>query len=108
MALSAACGGVAAARNNQLLSGSENGGRTAAILTSFITTCKRLQINPFTYLRDVFDRISPHPVNRLDELPPITGKPLKTPPRTSSPDPPPPNIGANLYVSLPGGVPLSR
>lgn len=103
MALSAACGGVAAARNNQLLSGSENGGRTAAILTSFITTCKRLQINPFTYLRDVFDRISPHPVNRLDELPPITGKPLKTPPIASLPDPPQLKIRANLHLCLPNG-----
>jgi transposase len=54
--------GVAVGRKNWLFFGSDNGGRTAAILTSFTTTCKRLQINPFTYLRDVFDRISAHPI----------------------------------------------
>jgi hypothetical protein len=51
-----------------LFFGSDSGGRTAAILTSFIATCKRLEINPFTYLRDVFDRISSHPMSRLEEL----------------------------------------
>jgi transposase len=48
--------------------GSDNGGRTAAVLTSFITTCKRLGIGPFAYLRDIFERISTHPENRVAEL----------------------------------------
>jgi len=48
--------------------GSDNGGRTAAVLTSFITTCKRLGIEPFAYLRDIFERISTHPENRVAEL----------------------------------------
>lgn len=48
--------------------GSDNGGRTAAILNSLIATCKRLHIDPFAYLRDVFERISSHPKNQLDEL----------------------------------------
>jgi transposase len=48
--------------------GSDNGGRTAAVLTSFITTCKRHGIDPFAYLRDLFERISTHPENRLAEL----------------------------------------
>jgi len=38
------------------------------VLTSFITTCKRLDIDPFAYLRDIFDRISTHPASRLAEL----------------------------------------
>ncbi len=59
---------VAVGRKNWLFFGSDNGGRTAAILTSFITTCKRLQIDPFAYLRDVFERISAHPAHRLDDL----------------------------------------
>jgi hypothetical protein len=57
-----------------LFFGSDNGGRTAAILTSFIETCKRLEINPFAYLRDIFDRISAHPVKRLEELLPDNWK----------------------------------
>jgi hypothetical protein len=51
-----------------------NGGRTAAILTTFIASCKRLEINPFMYLRDVFDLISAHPMNRLQELLPDNWK----------------------------------
>jgi len=66
--------GIGVGRKNSLFFGSDNGGRTAAILTSFTTTCKRLHIATFTYLRDVFDRISAHPVNRLDDLLPDNWK----------------------------------
>jgi len=44
-----------------LLFGSDNGGRTAAALSRSIDTYKRLQMDPFAYIRDVFDRISVHP-----------------------------------------------
>ncbi len=63
--------GIAVGRKNPAMAGffgSDNGGRTGAILTSFITTCKRLPMYPFTYLRDVFQRISPHPAKRLQDL----------------------------------------
>jgi hypothetical protein len=43
-------------------------GRTAAVLSSFITTCKRLGIDPFAYLRDIFERISTLPENQIAEL----------------------------------------
>jgi hypothetical protein len=38
------------------------------ILTSFIEPCKRVQINPFTYLRHIFDRVSAHSMNHLEQL----------------------------------------
>jgi transposase len=60
--------GIAVGRKNWMFFGSDNGGRTAAILTSFTTTCKRLGVDPFAYLRDIFERISAHPANRLEEL----------------------------------------
>jgi transposase len=60
--------GVAVGRKNWMFFGSDTGGRTAALLTSLVTTCKRLQVEPFAYLRDVFDRISAHPASRLAEL----------------------------------------
>ena len=60
--------GVAVGRKNWMFYGSDNGGRTAAVLTSLVATCKRLRIDPFTYLRDIFGRISAHPINQLDEL----------------------------------------
>jgi transposase len=40
-------------RNNWLFVGSATGGQTAAILFSFTSTCRRLNLDPFAYLRDV-------------------------------------------------------
>lgn len=57
--------GIAVGRKNWLFYGSNNGGQTAAILTSFTATCKHLDLDPFAYLRDIFERISAHPANRL-------------------------------------------
>jgi hypothetical protein len=60
--------GVAGGRKNSLFFGSDTGGRTTAILTSRIVSCKRLHVEPFAYLRDVFERLSAHPAPRLAEL----------------------------------------
>jgi hypothetical protein len=60
--------GIAVGRRNWTFYGSDNGGRTAAVLTSLIATCKSLGIDPFAYLRDLFARISSHPQTRLAEL----------------------------------------
>ncbi len=46
----------------------DNSGRTAAAPNSLVATCKGLGADPFAYLRDVFNRISAHPNDRLDEL----------------------------------------
>jgi hypothetical protein len=59
---------VALGRKNWLFAGSDKGAETAAILMSLCTTCKGLGIDPQAYLRDVLDRISTHPANRIDEL----------------------------------------
>lgn len=66
--------GVAVGRKNWMFFGSDRGGQTAAVLTSFIVSCKRLHINPFLYLRDVFARISAHPDKRIEELLPDAWK----------------------------------
>ena len=60
--------GVAVGRKNWMFFGSDHGGRTAAVLTSLVATCQRHRMDPFAYLRDVFQRISAHPKNRLEEL----------------------------------------
>jgi len=60
--------GVAVGRKNWMFFGSDNGGRTAALLSSLIASSKRLRIDAFAYLRDVFARISTHPRHRLEEL----------------------------------------
>ena len=41
-------------RNNWMFYGSDKGGRTGAVLSTLIATCKRLRIDPFAYLRDLF------------------------------------------------------
>jgi len=59
---------IAIGRKNWLFAGSDNGGRTAAILFSIIASCQRHDVEPFAYLKDVLTRIAAHPHNRLDEL----------------------------------------
>lgn len=44
-------------RVNWLFVGSDRGGETAAVLYTLVATCKRLRIDPFAYLRDVFQRL---------------------------------------------------
>jgi transposase len=60
--------GIAIGRRNWMFYGSDSGGHTAAVLSTLIASCKRLHIDPFAYLRDIFTRISAHPAHRLSEL----------------------------------------
>ena len=59
---------IATGRRNYTFFGSDNGGRTAAVLYSLIASAKRHGLDPFVYLRDVLARISDHPSNKLHEL----------------------------------------
>jgi transposase len=58
----------AVGRNNWIFFGSDRGGRTAAVLRSFITSCELAKVDPFAWFRDVLSRIADHPVTKLDEL----------------------------------------
>lgn len=60
--------GTAVGRKNWLHFGSETGGHTAAVLTSFTATCKRLGINPWLYLKDVLTRLPACPADQLPTL----------------------------------------
>jgi len=62
---------VAIGRKNYLFAGSHNGARRAAMLYTFLGTCKMNHINPFDWIRDVLIRIPEYPVNKLDQLLPI-------------------------------------
>jgi transposase len=59
---------VAVGRKNYLFAGSHNGAQRAAMLYSFLGTCKINNINPFEWLRLTLERIPNHPVNRISEL----------------------------------------
>ncbi|NJN05142.1 MAG: IS66 family transposase [Rhodobacteraceae bacterium] len=59
---------IAIGRKNWLFVGSDNGGRTAAVLFSFTSTCHRLGVEPWAYLQDVLTRLPSTPAERLPEL----------------------------------------
>ncbi|QVL33917.1 IS66 family transposase [Telmatocola sphagniphila] len=55
-------------RRNWLFFGSDNGGRTLAILSSFTATCLIHEINPWEYLRNVLIRLPITPNEQLRKL----------------------------------------
>jgi len=59
---------VAIGRKNYLFFGSDVGGETAAVLYTFMQTCRTLGIEPWRYLRDVLERLPSHPSDQLAEL----------------------------------------
>ena len=59
---------VAIGRKNYLFAGSHDGARRAAMLYSFLGTCKINNVNPFEWLTDILRRIPSHSVNKLQEL----------------------------------------
>jgi hypothetical protein len=59
---------VALGRKNWMFTGSERGGRAAALYLGLIESCKGCGINPWEYFDDMLRRIMSHPVSRLREL----------------------------------------
>jgi len=69
--------GVAVGRHNWVFFGSDEGGKTAAVLRSFVASCQRVGIDPFAWLKDVLSRIADHPITRLAELLPHNWPPAQ-------------------------------
>lgn len=63
---------VACGRKAWLFLGSENGGATAEVLLSIISTCKRHKVEPSEYLRTVIEQLIRNPHTDLEELLPHT------------------------------------
>jgi hypothetical protein len=59
---------IAIGRKNWLFVGSTKGGHTAAVLFSFTSTCHRLGVEPWAYLKDVLSRLPTTPAERHVEL----------------------------------------
>jgi transposase len=59
---------IAIGRKNWLFVGSVSGGKTAAVLFSFTSTCQRLGVEPWAYLKDVLARLPTVPPAQLVEL----------------------------------------
>lgn len=65
---------IAVGRRNWLFAGSERGGQAAATIYSLIESCRRVDVDPFVYLRDVLVRVCTHPSSRVHELVPAAWK----------------------------------
>ena len=59
---------IARGRVNWLFVGSPRGGPTAGWLLSLVVSCRRLHMDSFLYLRDVFTRLPGLPADGLDDL----------------------------------------
>jgi hypothetical protein len=52
---------------NSLFVGSERGGKTAAILSSLTSTCRRQDIDPQRYLTQLLTNLPATPISQLDQ-----------------------------------------
>jgi transposase len=60
---------VALGRKNHLFAGSDAGAERWATVSSLIASAKLNDAEPFTYLRDILQRMTEgHPMSRLDDL----------------------------------------
>lgn len=59
---------LAIGRKNWLFVGSPRAGESMAALLSLVQTCRAMDIRPWEYLADIFERLLDHPHARLDEL----------------------------------------
>lgn len=60
--------GIAVGRNNWLFVGSDRGGKTMAILRSFVGSCEIVKVDPFAWFQDVLSRLGEQSIHALDEL----------------------------------------
>jgi len=65
---------LALGRKNWLHIGSEQAGPKVAAIASIVETCRRLDINLRTYLKDVLPKLGQWPINRVAELTPTAWK----------------------------------
>jgi hypothetical protein len=69
---------IALGRKNHLFAGSDGGAERWAIVVSLLATARLNDVEPFSYLRDVLERLADgHPMSRLDDLLPWNWTQLK-------------------------------
>jgi hypothetical protein len=59
---------VALGRKNYMFAGSHEGARNAAMIYSFLGTCKINNVEPYAWLKDVLTRIPDQSIQQLEEL----------------------------------------
>jgi len=68
---------VALGRRNYMFAGNEEGAQRGAIIYSLLETCKKNDVDPYQWLKDVYTRIPTHPINRINEFLPAVWKQLR-------------------------------
>ena len=61
-------------RKNWLFNWTEVGAEYVGVIQSLLTTCRLHNINPYTYLVDVLQRVGGHPASKVEELTPRVWK----------------------------------
>lgn len=59
---------VALGRKNYMFAGSHEAAQQAAMIYTFLGTCKINNVEPFGWMKDVLSRIQDHSIQKLDEL----------------------------------------
>lgn len=65
---------VALGRKNYLFCGSHEAAQRSAMLYSLLGTCKMHGIEPYSWLKNMLEKIAAHPINRIKELLPHNNK----------------------------------
>ncbi|HEY9680008.1 MAG TPA: IS66 family transposase [Oculatellaceae cyanobacterium] len=59
---------IAVGRKNWMFAGSESGGHAIAVMSSIISTCRRLELDPFAYLKAAITKITEEPNCPAEQL----------------------------------------
>jgi transposase len=65
---------VALGRKNYMFAGSHEGAKRAAMIYSLLSSCKKNEVDPYQWLKDVITRMPDCKLNQLDELLPANWK----------------------------------
>ena len=66
---------IALGRKNYLFAGSHAAAQRIAVFYSLLGSCKLHNIEPYSYLKDVLERLPDHPINQIDDLLPHRWQP---------------------------------
>jgi len=66
---------VALGRKNFLFAGSNEGGKRLALFYSLLASCKKQQVNPWEYLKDILERMPTTKISQLRDMLPDKWKP---------------------------------
>jgi transposase len=59
---------VALGRKNYLFAGSHEGAERAAMIYSFLGSCRKNGVEPYQWFKDTLEHLPEHPANRIEEL----------------------------------------